>query len=185
MSQPPGTTADNSGRIIAGTRLADRYDVQEVAGYGGMATVFHGLDTLLDRHVAIKVLNQQIGGSEAERSAFLREARAAASLSHPGIASTYDAGIHQGWPYIVMEYVPDGSLKSRLDRGPLPVPEAVEIGASLADALAYGHRRGIVHCDVKPQNVLLDADGQPKLVDFGISQSVAATAAFTATVSIS
>src|SRR5579884_308798 len=184
MSQPPGTAADNSGRIMTGVRLADRYLVQEIVGYGGMATVFHGVDTLLDRQVAIKVLNQPIGPHDSDRDAFLREARTAASLTHPGIDGVYDANLHNGWPYIVMQYLPNGSLKERIDaRAPLPAAEAVEVTIRLAEALAYGHRHGVVHCDVKPQNVLFDADGEPKLVDFGISQTMAATAAFTSTVS--
>ena len=183
MSQPPGTAADNSGRIVSGTRLADRYVVQEVAGYGGMATVYRGHDTLLDRNVAIKVLNQPLSANTLDRNAFLREARAAASLSHPGIAGVYDAGIFNGWPFIVMQYMPNGSLKDLIDtRAPLPADEAVEIAIALAEALEYGHRHNVVHCDVKPQNVLFDAERRPKLVDFGISQSAAATAAFTSTV---
>lgn len=183
MVQPPGAAANNSDRIEPGVRLADRYLVQQVVGYGGMATVYHGRDTLLDRDVAIKVLNQRLGPGDADRAAFLREARAAASLSHPGITGTYDAGVYSDWPYIVMEFVPGGSLKQVIDRrSPLPPDEAVAIATRLAEALDYGHRRGVVHCDVKPQNVLLDGEGEPKLVDFGISQTVAATAALTATV---
>jgi eukaryotic-like serine/threonine-protein kinase len=184
MSQPSETAANNSDRIRAGTALTGRYAVEEIIGYGGMSTVFRGRDTLLDRDIAIKVLNQQLGTNEADRAAFLKEARAAASLTHPGIVGTYDAGVFNGWPYIVMELVPGGSLKEMIDaRAPLPAGDAVEIALSVADALEYGHQHGVVHCDVKPQNVLLDAGGRPKLVDFGISQSMAATAALTATIS--
>jgi len=169
---------------MPGVGLADRYAVGEIVGYGGMSTVYRGRDKLLDRDVAIKVLNQQIGDSERDRAAFLREARAAASLSHPGIVGTYDAGVFAGWPYIVMEYVPGGSLKEVIDtRAPLPPEQALPIAVAMADALAYGHDHGLVHCDVKPQNVLIDVTRHPKLVDFGISQSVAATTALTATVS--
>lgn len=184
MAQPPDAAANQPDRIIPGVELANRYVVGEVVGYGGMSTVYRGRDTLLDRDVAIKVLNQQIGTNERDRAAFLREARAAASLSHPGIAGTYDAGVYAGWPYIVMEYVAGGSLKQVIDsRAPLPPEQAVPIAIAMAEALAYGHDHGVVHCDVKPQNVLMDGARRPKLVDFGISQSVAATAALTATVS--
>jgi len=184
MVQRPDSTTNQPDRIMPGVDLADRYAVGEIVGYGGMATVYRGRDTLLDRDVAIKVLNQQIGDSERDRAAFLREARAAASLSHPGIVGTYDAGVFAGWPYIVMEYVPGGSLKEVIDtRAPLPPEQALPIAVAMADALAYGHDHGLVHCDVKPQNVLIDVARHPKLVDFGISQSVAATAALTATVS--
>ncbi len=184
MTQPPEAAANNSDRIRPDVRLADRYQVEEVVGYGGMSTVYRGRDSLLDRDVAIKVLNQQLNASESDRAAFLREARAAASLSHPGIVGTYDAGVFNGWPYIVMEFVPGGSLKEIIDtRAPLPPDDAVAIAIHLADALEYGHGRGVVHCDVKPQNVLMHGLDQPKLVDFGISQSMAATAALTSTVS--
>ncbi|HLZ71190.1 MAG TPA: protein kinase [Dehalococcoidia bacterium] len=186
MSQPSGTAFDRQrpDRIGPGMRLSDRYDVQEPVGYGGMSSVYHGIDRLLDRDVAIKVLNTRIGGNDAERAAFLREARAAASLTHSGIVGVYDAGIYQGWPYIVMEYVPGGSLKQVIDtQAPLPPARAAALAAEVADALQYGHDRGVIHCDVKPQNVLIDARGHTKLVDFGISQSLAATAALTSSVS--
>jgi serine/threonine-protein kinase len=164
--------------------LADRYDVHEPVGYGGMSSVYRGVDRLLDRDVAIKVMNARLGANDADRAAFLREARAAASLAHGGIVGVYDAGIYQGWPYIVMEYVPGGSLKQVIDiQAPLPPERAAALAAEVADALQYGHDRGVIHCDVKPQNVLIDARGHAKLVDFGISQSLAATAALTSSVS--
>lgn len=184
MSGPAETAAGNPDRIGTGTLLADRYLVQEVAGYGGMAMVYRGRDTLLDRDVAIKVLNQRLGAEGDDRAAFLREARAAASLANPGIVGTYDAGVFAGWPFIVMEFVRGGSVKDLLDREQrLPPEQAVAIAAAMADALDYGHQRGLVHCDVKPQNILLDEGGKPKLVDFGIAQTAAATVALTQAVS--
>ncbi len=186
MTQPSGPSygPPGSDRIGPGMRLADRYDVHEPVGYGGMSSVYRGVDRLLDRDVAIKVMNAQLGGNDADRAAFLREARAAASLAQGGIVAVYDAGIYQGWPYIVMEYVPGGSLKQVIDtQAPLPPERVAALGAEIADALQYGHDRGVIHCDVKPQNVLIDARGHPRLVDFGISQSLAATAAMTSTVS--
>lgn len=174
------TEAGSPDRIGVGSELAGRYHVQESVGYGGMATVYRGRDTLLDRDVAIKVLNARIGASGHDREAFLREARAAAALVHPNVVAVYDAGVYADWPYIVMEYVPGGTLKDLLDRqGKLPADRAVAIAAAMADALAYGHQRGIVHADVKPGNILLDGGGRPKLVDFGIAQTAAATAALT------
>ncbi|MHB8577778.1 MAG: protein kinase domain-containing protein [Dehalococcoidia bacterium] len=185
MTQPPQAAANGPDRVGPGVRLADRYIVAEVVGYGGMSTVYRGRDSLLDRNVAIKVLNQRIATNDAtDRQAFLREARAAASLSHPGIAATYDAGIFADWPFIVMEYVAGESLKAVLDaKDPIAAVDAIELTIHVAEALDYGHRHGVVHCDVKPQNILLDHEGRPKLVDFGISQTVAATAALTSTVS--
>src|SRR5437667_1839943 len=127
MPQPPAA-GNGPDRIATGVRLSDRYDVQEVVGYGGMATVYHGRDTLLDRDVAVKVLNQRIAASDSvDRAAFLREARAAASLSHPGIAAAYDAGIFADSPYIVMEYIPGRSLKEAIDaEAPFPPDRAVD-----------------------------------------------------------
>jgi len=153
-------------------------------GRGGMATVFHGRDELLARDVAVKVFGAIGTDATGSQQEFLREARAAAALSHPGIAGVYDVGVHGPEPFIVMEYVPGGSLSDLMeDEAPLPPRRAVQITAQLADALDYGHRHGIIHCDVKPQNVLLDESGRPKLVDFGISRSLATTTALTDTVS--
>jgi serine/threonine protein kinase len=169
--------------IGPGTELAGRYQVDEAIGRGGMAMVFHGHDTLLERDVAIKVLGSAAASAIGSRQEFLREARAAAALSHPNIVGVYDAGVHGAERYIVMEYVAGGSLfESIQQEAPLPPGQAVRLTAELADALDYGHRRGLVHCDVKPQNVLLDDAGRPKLVDFGISRSIAATGALTDTV---
>lgn len=184
-ARPVGTgegvaESNQAERIGPGISLAGRYEVGEAVGYGGMATVYRGRDTLLDRDVAVKVLNARLREDGADRDAFLREARAAAALVHPNVVAIYDAGVFAGWPYIVMEYVPGGTLKDLLDReGRLPPQRAVAIAAAMAEALDYGHRRGIVHADVKPGNILLDATGQPKLVDFGIAQTAAATVALT------
>lgn len=175
--------AERPGLIGPGSDLAQRYQVGEAIGRGGMAMVYHGHDTLLDRDVAIKVLGSAAANATGSQQQFLREARAAAALSHPNIVSIYDAGVHGSERYIVMEYVGGGSLFEVIQAdAPLPPREAVSIAAQLADALDYGHRRGLVHCDVKPQNVLLDDNGRPKLVDFGISRSIAATGALTDTI---
>jgi len=153
-------------------------------GRGGMATVFHGRDELLARDVAVKVFGPIGTNATGSQQEFLREARAAAALSHPSIAGVYDVGVNGPERFIVMEYVPGGSLADLLqDEAPLAPRRAVQITSQLADALDYGHRHGIIHCDVKPQNVLLDESGRPKLVDFGISRSSAATTALTDTVS--
>lgn len=184
--RPPaqfGPDGADSRPIGTGTELAGRYQVGEAIGRGGMATVFHGHDVLLERDVAIKVLGSAAASAIGSQQEFLREARAAAALSHPNIVGIFDAGVHGAERYIVMEYVGGGSLFEMIQQeAPLPPPRSVAIATELADALDYGHRRGLVHCDVKPQNVLLDENGRPKLVDFGISRSIAATGALTDTI---
>jgi len=166
-----------------GQLLGGRYRVGTAVGRGGMAIVYQGYDELLNRHVAIKVLGMLAANATGSREEFLREARAAAALSHPNIVSVFDAGVHAGERYIVMELVSGGSLAEMIqERAPLTPGPAVQIVSQIADALDYGHQHGIIHCDVKPQNVLLDDSRRPKLVDFGISRTVAATGALTDTI---
>src|SRR5918999_2472763 len=141
-----------------------------------MSTVFLGRDEVLDRPVAIKILNPNLEGSDVS-SRFRREGRTAARLSHPNVVQVYDAGEDEfdghEVSYIVVEYVPGGDLKDLIDRrGPLPGAMLSRIGADVADGLAHAHERGIVHRDIKPQNVLLDEYGSPKLTDFGIARAL-------------
>ncbi|HEY8491541.1 MAG TPA: protein kinase [Dehalococcoidia bacterium] len=181
-SEPQEQEERATGAVGVGTVLAGRYRLDVIIGSGGMARVYRGEDTLLRRTVAVKVLGDALTDEKAQRR-FVEEAQAAAALSHPNIAAVYDAGTHGDLRYIIMEYVPGGSLRELLDRqGPLTPARAIDVVAQVADALDYGHRHGIVHCDVKPQNILLDQSGKPKLVDFGISRVVTATMAHTATV---
>src|SRR5260370_37631209 len=141
-----------------------------------MGTVWEAEDTLLDRAVAVKLLHAQFAEDPEFLERFRREARAAARLSHPNIVSIFDVGedAEPRTTFIVMELVNGGNLKERIQRSaPLPDSEIRALGAALAVALEYAHRRGIVHRDVKPQNVLLDEDGRPRLTDFGIAQAMA------------
>jgi predicted Ser/Thr protein kinase len=166
-----------------GVLLASRYRVGEAIGRGGMSMVYHGYDELLRRDVAIKVLIARAPDTRGSRQEFLGEARAAAALVHPNIAGIYDVGVYGAERYIVMEYVPGGSLMDLVQtEAPIAPDRAVKLATQIADALDYGHRHGIVHCDVKPQNVLLDETGRPKLVDFGISRTLSATGALTDTI---
>lgn len=148
-------------------------------GSGGMSRVFLGRDEVLDRPVAVKILHPDLDDEEAG-ALFRREGRTAARLSHPNIVPVYDAGEdamggHQV-SYIVMEYVPCGHLRGLIDRrGTLPQSMLARLGADVAAALAHAHERGIVHRDVKPQNVLLDERDNPKLTDFGIARALDTT----------
>jgi hypothetical protein len=155
------------------TIVDDRYDVGRGLGSGGMGEVFLARDRVLGRDVALKVLRRQYAGDSEFAERFLREARSAASLSHPNIVQVYDRGETQdGASYIAMEYVPGGTLKEKISReGPLAAPEAAALGAQVAEALGAAHDRGMVHRDIKPQNVLLTEKGAAKVADFGIARA--------------
>lgn len=153
-----------------GSRLAGRYRLLEPIGSGGMGHIFRALDERLDREVAVKLLQPEADGYLGTE-ATAAEARVAARLSHPNLAQVFDVGAEQGVEYIVMELVRGQSLRELLRvRLRLRPSEVVRIGAQLADALAHVHSLGIVHCDVKPRNVMLTQDGIVKLLDFGIAQ---------------
>jgi eukaryotic-like serine/threonine-protein kinase len=161
----------------ASEMIAGRYELLDVIGRGGMGVVYRGHDHLLDRVVAVKILPAQYASDALLVQRFEREARAAARLSHPNIVSVFDTG-HEGTVhYIVMECVAGESLAQTLaQRGALPVPEAVEIAAQVADALAAAHVAGIVHRDVKPGNVMVQPTGSCKVLDFGIARAAAEAA---------
>ncbi len=162
-----------------GMLLGDRFVLEREIGSGGMARVFLGRDSVLDRPVAIKVLNP--GHDETDiGSRFRREGRTAARLSHPNIVQVFDAGEAEldgkKVSYIVMEYVPGGDLKDLIDKqGSLRDEDLARLGAGAAAGLAHAHERGVIHRDVKPHNVLIDAYGEPKLTDFGIARALDAT----------
>jgi serine/threonine protein kinase len=163
--------------------LGGRFVLVREIGAGGMSTVFLGRDEVLDRPVAVKILRSELEGSDVS-ARFRREGRTAARLSHPNVVQVYDAGEDvlggQVTSYIVVEYVPGGDLKALIDRrGPLPGAMLSRIGAAVADGLAHAHERGIVHRDIKPQNVLMDEYGSPKLTDFGIARALDSTHATT------
>jgi len=156
--------------------LAGRFVLVREIGSGGMSTVFLGRDEVLDRPVAVKILRSDLEGSDVS-ARFQREGRTAARLSHPNIVQVYDAGEDdldgREVSYIVVEYVPGGDLRALIDRrGPLPGAMLSRIGAAVADGLAHAHERGVIHRDIKPQNVLIDEYGSPKLTDFGIARAL-------------
>ena len=147
-----------------------RYHILEQLGEGGMATVYKAYDTQLDRNVAVKVLLPMRQKSEKFLKRFEREARALAKLSHPNIVGVIDYGKYEELPYLVMEYVPGGTLKQKLTGKPMPWKEVAQILAPIACALDYAHQQGIIHRDVKPSNILIAESGEPMLSDFGIAK---------------
>ncbi len=134
-----------------------------------MGEVYKARDTRLERAVAIKVLPDQLSGQPDLRRRFEREARVISSLNHPHICTLYDVGHETGTDYLVMEYLEGETAAERLLRGPLPLDQALRIGVEVADALDKAHRQGIIHCDLKPGNVMLTRDGA-KLLDFGVAR---------------
>jgi serine/threonine-protein kinase len=142
-------------------------------GSGGMSTVYRALDVILERQVAIKLMNREVASDSDQLERFRREARAVAQLSHPHIVGVIDAGEDDGRPYIVLEYVEGETLKDRIRRlGRLPITEAVAYAIEIARALGAAHARHIVHRDVKPQNVLIDEEETAKVTDFGIARTL-------------
>ena len=145
------------------------FEIEEEIGRGGMGVVYRGRHRKLDRTVAIKFLASDLPDQAGFEARFEREARALALLSHPNIVAVFDCGREEGESYLVLEYV-DGGPLSRL--GPQPPRRALEVVSEVLDALRYAHERGIVHRDVKPENILLDASGRVKVADFGIARMV-------------
>jgi eukaryotic-like serine/threonine-protein kinase len=167
-----------AGRIgsMRGGIVDGRYVLGESLGSGGMGEVYLAHDEVLERDVALKVLRSHYAGDEESAERFRREARSAASLSHPNIVQVYDRGeAEDGTPYIAMEYVPGGTLNEQIERrGPFGARETAAVGAQIADALGAAHERGVIHRDIKPQNVLVSAPGDLKVTDFGIARAASA-----------
>jgi hypothetical protein len=159
--------------FAAGTMLKDRYRLERLLGRGGMASVWLAVDEVLERPVAIKILSDTISSDPEFVARFRREARVAAGLSHPNLIGVFDYAADAERPYLVMEYVQGETLAERISRR--APTDCAELARELLGALAHTHAAGIVHRDVKPQNVLIDADGRAKLIDFGIALPADAT----------
>jgi eukaryotic-like serine/threonine-protein kinase len=164
-------------RAVLGDTLGDRYLLSGLLGTGGMAEVFLAHDLMLGRDVALKVLMEHYAKDERFVGRFWREAQSAAALNHPNVVQIYDQGrADDGRYYIAMEYVPGGSLKDLiLRRGPIGPSEAARLASQVAEALHAAHRCGIVHRDIKPQNVLIGEAGEAKVADFGIALAASRT----------
>jgi serine/threonine-protein kinase len=158
---------------LVGMQLSGRYRLDAQIGSGGMSTVYRAFDLTLERPVAIKLMHREIASDSDQLERFRREARAVARLSHPHIVGVIDAGEDEHRPYIVFEYVEGETLKERIRRmGRLPIDEAIAYTIEIARALGCAHMHQIVHRDIKPQNVLIDAEGSAKVTDFGIARSL-------------
>lgn len=155
-------------------RLAGRYRLESEVGAGGMTTVWQAVDEVLERRVAVKILHHHLLSNEIFCDRFRKEALAAGALTHPAIAAVYDTGLYDDAPYVVSEYLGGGSLERALaQQGPLPPARVAEIGAAVCEALAFAHRAGVLHGDLKPSNIVFSDPGpllgQVKVVDFGVA----------------
>lgn len=163
--------------MTEGALLNDRYQLLEQLGSGGMADVYRARDLMLDRNVAIKVLRKDFSTNAEFQNQFRLEARAAANLSHPNIVTVHDFGFADALLYIVMEYIPGKDLKQLIrERGRFTVQDGIPLIVQACAGIGYAHRAGLVHCDVKPHNMLVSKDGRLKVTDFGIARALATIA---------
>ncbi len=169
--------------VESGTVVDGRYRVVSRLGSGGMADVYLAQDTLLGRQVALKLLHHRFSEDQEFVERFRREASSAAGLSHPNVVSVYDRGEWDGTYYIAMEYLPGRSLKAVVrEHGPLAPDDAIDIAIQILLALRFAHRRGIIHRDIKPHNVILDEEGRAKVTDFGIARAGASDMTMTGSI---
>jgi serine/threonine-protein kinase len=156
-----------------GMLLNNRYQLLEQLGSGGMSDVFRARDLMLERSVAIKVLHENYSNDSAFQQRFRQEARAAANLSHPNIVTVHDFGLDHGQLFIVMEHIPGKDMKTLLrQRGRYSVEEAIPLMVQACAGIGYAHRAGLVHCDVKPHNMIVTPDARLKVTDFGIARAL-------------
>lgn len=162
---------------MTGHTLANRYQILEEVGTGGMAVVYKARDILLDRIVAVKILHAEYGNDHEFVTRFRQEAQAAAKLSHPNIVNIYDVGKDGDIHYIVMEFVRGETLKEYIEKhGHLPINTSIQIAFDIGEALESAHHNGLVHCDIKPHNILVTETGRIKVADFGIARAINSSA---------
>src|SRR6266540_2958199 len=158
---------------MIGELIGGRYEIEELVGTGGMSSVYRARDSVLERRVALKVLHEHFSADPEYVERFRREARAIARLNHPNIVTVIDRGEFGNRQFIVFEHIPGENLKEIVEReGQLPVAQALALTHQIARGLAFAHQHGVVHRDVKPQNVLVDESGTAKVTDFGIARSL-------------
>ena len=157
--------------LSTGTKIG-AYEITGVLGAGGMGEVYRARDTRLDRDVAIKVLPASVSADPERRARFEREAKAVAALSHPNILAIHEFGVHEGLAFAVMELLEGETLRERLKTGALPVRKATEIAIQIARGLGAAHDKSLIHRDLKPENLFLLADGQVKILDFGLARTM-------------
>ncbi len=161
-------------RADVGFKRVSRFEILEVLGKGAMGVVFRARDPVLERDVALKLIKPELAGESKNRSRFLRECRAAATINHPGVATIYEAGeTEDGRLFLASELVEGETLKDRVSRGALPPAEVIAIGIQLGDALEAAHTKGAIHRDIKPANLMLTSEGRLKILDFGLARLVA------------
>ncbi len=152
------------------SKIVSHYEILDKLGEGGMGAVYKAEDLKLARTVALKFLPAGISSTPDDRTRLLTEARSAAALNHPGICSVFDILEHDGEPFIVMEYVEGKTLRKEIEDGRLKIEDCIRYGLQIAEALNAAHRRGILHRDVKPENVMITSDGRVKVMDFGLAR---------------
>lgn len=148
------------------------YEIIKLLGKGGMGEVYLAHDSVLDRKVALKFLPDELEGDSRTRDRFVREAKSAAALDHPFICQIYETGDYQGKTFIAMEYVEGCTLKERLEKGAVPLPDAIRMTLEIAEALENAHKAGIVHRDLKPANIMITSQGHTKVMDFGLAKRI-------------
>ena len=162
--------------LLTGELIDNRYLLKHRLASGGMATIYSGIDTRLDRPVAVKIMHSHLANDEAFVSRFIKEAKATAALSHPNIVSIQDQGWNEGGPpavFLVMELVEGSTLRDYLnEQGALPIEQVFQLITPVLSALAAAHKIGIIHRDIKPENILISKDGRVKVADFGLARNV-------------
>ncbi len=168
VAKPPAHSDAPAPDLIGAT--LHQYQVTALLGHGGMGVVYRAQDTRLGRQVALKVIPRALSHDEERRRRFLREARSAAAIAHPNIATIFEVDEAEGRVFLVMELIDGETLRETLRAGALPIPEAVRIGKAIARGLSKAHEKGIVHRDLKPENVMITREGDVKILDFGLAK---------------